>query len=104
MAGIRQRFNTLKCRILRAVICACLLALSCLWPSAVSSRPSRQVRHYFPGLLRVTQYLWTGNRTASGAWPYYGEAAGPPWMRFGTVVVVPGLGRFVILDRGGAVQ
>ena len=42
--------------------------------------------------------------TASGARVYYGEAAGPSWMSFGTVVVVPGLGRFVILDRGGLVQ
>lgn len=86
-------------------LCASLLLCALCLPQSASARQSKPwqpVRHYFPGWLRVTQYL-DCCITASGRHVYYGEAAGPPWIPFGAVVVIPGLGRFTVWDRGGAV-
>jgi 3D (Asp-Asp-Asp) domain-containing protein len=38
--------------------------------------------------------------TASGARVFYGEVAAPYWIPLYAQVVIPGLGRFVVLDRG----
>lgn len=83
-----------------------LLLLFCLlscWPVPVRIQARAAHWHIFPSALRVTQYT-DCCVTASGRRVFYGEAAGPPWMPFGTKVRVPGLGTFVILDRGGLVQ
>lgn len=50
--------------------------------------------------LSVTAYCWTGNRTASGAWPQIGMAAGNRWP-FGTRLRVEGWGVVTITDRIG---
>lgn len=63
-------------------------------------RPHGITRHYFGGATRVTQYLPTGNPTASGIYPYWGELAAPYWVPLYAHVTVPGVGRFVVLDRG----
>lgn len=91
---------------MRRLTCALLLALLLLWQSPAlgrQSKPSAPIRHYFPGWLRVTQYTWTGYRTASGQWPYWGECAADPTIPFGARIVVKGLGTFTVLDRGSAV-
>lgn len=66
-------------------------------PAASSASRSRSgsVRR-----LEVTCYLATGHRTASGVWPREGMAASNLF-RFGTRVVVPGLGEVVVTDRVG---
>lgn len=72
-----------------------------------SPRASRQRHHHHhrpPSTssrrLEVTAYCWTGNRTASGAWPRVGMAAGNRWP-FGTRLNVETVGVVTITDRIG---
>lgn len=51
--------------------------------------------------LDVTAYSYTGNRTASGVWPGPGQAASNQF-KFGTRLLVPGIGEVRITDRIGA--
>lgn len=84
---------------MRTVI-ALLLALTlAVQPAHAAKHP---IRHWM-GTIRVTQYLWTSNRTASGYWPFVGECAADPSIPFGSRVTVPGLGTYIVLDRGSAV-
>jgi 3D (Asp-Asp-Asp) domain-containing protein len=56
------------------------------------------------GNYRITAYLPTGNRTATGIWPYYGEVAvDPNLVPLGSRVHIVGLGNFSAQDTGGAV-
>ncbi len=79
-------------------------------PSTPSTRPvkdahdpvssGRGVPAGGAALLEVTCYTHTGNRTASGAWPRVGMAAGNRWP-FGTRLHVEGIGEVTITDRIG---
>ena len=56
------------------------------------------------GNLKITGYVATGNRTASGVYPYVGGVAmsssyGFPW---GTKIYIDGLGTFELFDCGCA--
>ena len=47
------------------------------------------VRHGY-GIYYTTAYLWTGSRTATGVWPYYGGVAvDPSVIPFGALVHSP---------------
>lgn len=63
------------------------------------------VRHYLNGQYGLTRTTWYdyGSITASGRGVFYGEVAADPSIPFGARMHVPGLGTFVVLDRGGAV-
>jgi 3D (Asp-Asp-Asp) domain-containing protein len=65
-------------------------------PRPAPTPPQHGPRH----LLSVTAYCATGNRTASGAWPQLGMAAGNRWP-FGTRLHVEHVGDVVITDRIG---
>lgn len=70
-------------------------------PTRASRSDSRLDRLDWRGpRLDVTAYCPTGHRTASGAWPRPGMAAGNRWP-FGTVLDVEGVGRVVVTDRIG---
>jgi 3D (Asp-Asp-Asp) domain-containing protein len=69
-------------------------------PSPVASRASRS--RSTGTTLDVTAYCWTGNRTASGAWPELGHAAVlDRSIPFGTRIEVPGMGVVTVTDRIG---
>jgi hypothetical protein len=91
---------------LRALLAAALLGACLVAPAgdvaARGSHPPRQIRHFFGGWTRTTWYVQCCI-TASGRRVFYGEVAAPDWVPLGATVVIPGLGRFLALDRGGAV-
>jgi hypothetical protein len=82
----------------RAVL-AVLVSFALAGSVAAHGHPPRPVRHYLGGWTRVTQYTQCCV-TASGARVFYGEVAAPYWIPLYAQVVIPGLGRFVVLDRG----
>lgn len=54
--------------------------------------------------FRITGYLPTGNRTATGTWPHWGTVAvDPSVIPLGSTVYIQGLGVFHAEDTGGAV-
>lgn len=55
-------------------------------------------------VFEITAYTWTGNRTASGAWPRPGMAACPRRFQFGSRLHVEGVGVVTCTDRGGAIR
>lgn len=63
------------------------------------------VRHYLNGPHGLTRTTWYdyGSITASGRPVFYGEVAADRGVPFGARMVLPGLGTFVVLDRGGAI-
>ena len=89
-------------RPLRAVLALLILLCLCTPNHASGARPTRHYLNGRYGWTRVTQYDY-GTVTASGARVFYGEVAADPSIQFGRHIVVPGLGRFVVLDRGGMV-
>jgi len=51
-------------------------------------------------VMRITYYTWTGNKTASGKWPKLGMVASSDRkIKFGTKILVDGLGEFTVEDR-----
>lgn len=71
-------------------------------PSPVVSRASRSRSAGRQVTLDITAYCWTGNRTASGAWPELGHAAVlDRSIPFGTRMEVPGIGVVTVTDRIG---
>jgi len=94
---------------LRALLAAALLTLCLVAPvggAAAHGHPPRPALHYLAGRdgwSRITQYVQCCV-TASG-WPvFYGEVAADPAIPFGAHVHIPGLGVFVVWDRGGGVR
>ena len=82
-------------RYVRRLLIALAVCMALL-PVATQANP---VRHRFSGLVRVTQYTQCCI-TASGRHVFYGEVAAPSWIPLYAHVVIPGLGRFIVLDRG----
>jgi 3D (Asp-Asp-Asp) domain-containing protein len=69
-----------------------------LAPRRRHAKPIRHRRH----TLVVTAYCWTGNRTASGAWPGPRSAATlDRSIPFGTRLRVAGVGELIVDDRIG---
>jgi 3D (Asp-Asp-Asp) domain-containing protein len=75
-----------KCRIVRG--------------SPTSSPRAARSRPLVAPTLSVTAYCWTGHRTASGAWPAVGMAAGNSWPP-GTQLAVEAWGVVTVTDRIG---
>jgi 3D (Asp-Asp-Asp) domain-containing protein len=68
---------------------------------------SRSGDHRYSGAVSMlaTGYTHTGNRTASGVYPYYGAVAvDTSRISFGTELYVEGYGYAKALDRGGAIK
>jgi hypothetical protein len=88
-----------------SALLAALAIMLCLLTPRDTTRPpagAAPFRHYLGGWTRTTQYI-DCCITASGRTVFYGELAAPPAIPFGSRVTIPGLGRFVVADRGGAV-
>ena len=69
--------------------------------AARASRSHRPAPRLNRGVLTdTTCYVWTGNRTASGAWPKVGDAASNRYP-FGTRLYVQNIGTVVVRDRIG---
>jgi 3D (Asp-Asp-Asp) domain-containing protein len=91
-------------RVFLSLVIVLALAAQLALPAYTVARHAR-IRHYLAGpsgWTRTTQYTQCCV-TASGARVFYGEVAADPSVPFGAHVHIPGLGVFVVLDRGGAV-
>lgn len=88
--------------ILTALLLTCSLLLQASGAAADGPSHTHAVygsRHYLGGWTRITQYVQCCI-TASGSRVFYGEVAAPYWIPLHAHVVIPGLGTFVVLDRG----
>lgn len=81
-----------------------MIAVLCL-QSGPTEAKHQAVRHYLNGLHGLTRATWYdyGSVTASGRGVFFGEVAADPSIPFGSTMVLPGEGTFVVLDRGGSV-
>ncbi len=52
-------------------------------------------------VFQLTAYEWTGNRTASGAWPQEGVTVASNYFPIGTRLYIDGIGERVVQDTGG---
>lgn len=69
-------------------------------PRATPSAASRSRHTEWAGNYTITAYTNTGSPTSSGVWPRYGMVASNHW-RFGTRLLIEGLGIFTVTDRVG---
>lgn len=68
----------------------------------VFQTPSRSVQ---AEIFQSTAYTWTGNKTATGAWPEKGTiAVDPDVIPLGTLLWVEGYGIGIATDTGGAIK
>lgn len=93
-------------RMLVSVVLALIIVALPFAGQAEASHKKVVVHHqmYACGSYYVSFYFATGNMTAGGHWPWYGEVAVDTNMiRMGDHVVIYGVGTFVADDTGGAV-
>lgn len=89
-------------KLLRTVLALLLLVCLGLDEPTAQAHPTRHYLNGPHGLTRSTWYDY-GSITASGRPVFYGEVAADRDVPFGARMVLPGLGTFVVLDRGGAI-
>jgi 3D (Asp-Asp-Asp) domain-containing protein len=55
--------------------------------------------------FNISAYTWTGNRTATGIWPYVGVVAvDPRVIPLGSTVHIAGMGSYLAADTGGGIR